>query len=163
MSALSGAANTWAFEWVLSKDFPLTRDTEGHPILKWGDSCFLMSTDVALIRPILMHTPVSNPTIGSVSFGATRTINFRHYFDKKLKTSIDLTSGSFLLMKAETQHYWQHSIAKKTSHRTSNKFNLQDHPQWILINRSCGKIQHTFCELGFKIISSSRHSGQTDC
>ncbi len=55
-----------------------------------------------------------NPSIGSVSFGATRTINFRHYFDKRLKNSIDLTDGSFLLMKGETQHYWQHSISKKS-------------------------------------------------
>jgi alkylated DNA repair dioxygenase AlkB len=55
-----------------------------------------------------------NPSIGSVSFGATRTINFRHYFDKTLKTSIDLTDGSFFLMQGETQRYWQHSISKKT-------------------------------------------------
>lgn len=64
-----------------------------------------------------------NPSIGSVSFGATRTLNFRHFFDKKLKTSVDLADGSFLLMKGETQHYWQHSISKK-SHSIGPRINL---------------------------------------
>ena len=31
-----------------------------------------------------------NPIIGSVSFGATRKFQLKHYFDKKLKTSIDM-------------------------------------------------------------------------
>jgi alkylated DNA repair dioxygenase AlkB len=55
-----------------------------------------------------------NPIIASVSFGATRTFQFKHYFDKKLKTSIALNDGSFLLMRGETQHFWQHCVPKTT-------------------------------------------------
>jgi len=64
-----------------------------------------------------------NPIIGSVSFGATRTFQLKHYFDKQLKTSIDLTDGSFLLMRGETQHYWQHCIPK-TSRPLGPRINL---------------------------------------
>lgn len=53
-----------------------------------------------------------NPVIGSVSFGATRTFKFRHINDHRLKCAIDLTAGMFLLMKNETQHFWEHSIPK---------------------------------------------------
>lgn len=64
-----------------------------------------------------------NPVIGSVSLGATRKFHLKHYFDKKLKTSIDLTHGSFLLMRGETQHFWQHSIPKKST-PTGARINL---------------------------------------
>ena len=53
-----------------------------------------------------------NPEIGSVSFGATRRFMFRHKFKKELKFEIELTHGSFLLMKGVTQHFWQHQIPK---------------------------------------------------
>lgn len=53
-----------------------------------------------------------NPVIGSVSFGATRRFMFRHKYQKELKFEIELTHGSLLLMKAETQHFWQHQIPK---------------------------------------------------
>jgi alkylated DNA repair dioxygenase AlkB len=56
-----------------------------------------------------------NPTIGSVSFGAPRTFQLRNYQNKKIKKSILLEHGSFLLMKGETQHYWEHQIAKSKS------------------------------------------------
>lgn len=55
-----------------------------------------------------------NPVIGSVSFGATRTFQFRHYIDKSLRQSLELTHGSLLLMKGETQHHWEHSLPKRT-------------------------------------------------
>lgn len=64
-----------------------------------------------------------NPIIGSVSFGASRTFQMKHYSDKKLKTSIELTNGSFLLMRGETQHFWQHSIPK-TTRPTGPRINL---------------------------------------
>lgn len=54
-----------------------------------------------------------NPVIGSVSFGATRTFQFRHYTDKCLRQSIELTHGSFLLMHGKTQHHWEHSLPKR--------------------------------------------------
>lgn len=52
------------------------------------------------------------PVIGSVSFGATRRFMFRHKFQKELKFEIELAHGSFLLMKGDTQHFWQHQIPK---------------------------------------------------
>lgn len=57
-----------------------------------------------------------NPTIGSVSFGETRRFMFRYRKDKDLKTEIELTHGSFLLMAGETQHFWQHQIPKTSKH-----------------------------------------------
>jgi alkylated DNA repair dioxygenase AlkB len=53
-----------------------------------------------------------NPVIGSVSFGANRTFQFRNYKEKATVRSIDLTHGSFLLMKGETQHHWEHQLPK---------------------------------------------------
>jgi len=54
-------------------------------------------------------------TIASVSLGAERKFVFRHKKDSKLKVSVFLENGSLLLMKKETQTYWQHClpIAKK--------------------------------------------------
>ncbi|MEO7766884.1 MAG: alpha-ketoglutarate-dependent dioxygenase AlkB, partial [Ferruginibacter sp.] len=64
----------------------------------------------------------ANPVIGSVSFGAARAFQFRNYKDKHIVRSISLTHGSFLLMKSETQHYWEHSLpkSKKTMEKRIN-------------------------------------------
>jgi len=53
-----------------------------------------------------------NPNIGSVSFGGERIFHLRH--KKKIHDTIkiNLQHGSFLLMKGEIQHHWQHQIAK---------------------------------------------------
>jgi alkylated DNA repair dioxygenase AlkB len=53
-----------------------------------------------------------NPVIASVTFGSTRRFMFRHKYKKELKFSIELNSGSLLLMKGNTQQYWQHQIPK---------------------------------------------------
>jgi alkylated DNA repair dioxygenase AlkB len=53
-----------------------------------------------------------NPIIASVSFGATRTFKFRHVNNYSLIRSVDLEHGTFVLMKGETQHKWQHQIPK---------------------------------------------------
>jgi alkylated DNA repair dioxygenase AlkB len=53
-----------------------------------------------------------NPVIASVSFGATRTFKFRHVNDHSLVRSVDLTSGTYVLMKGRTQHLWEHHIPK---------------------------------------------------
>jgi alkylated DNA repair dioxygenase AlkB len=53
-----------------------------------------------------------NPVIGSVSFGASRTFKLRLYKDKNISRSLELGDGSFLLMRGETQHYWEHQVAK---------------------------------------------------
>ena len=72
-----------------------------------------------------------NPVIGSISFGSTRTFRFRHLEDykknkqKKIKTipiEIDLTHGSFLLMRGETQHKWEHEIKKISNKKKDNSF-----------------------------------------
>jgi alkylated DNA repair dioxygenase AlkB len=64
-----------------------------------------------------------NPTIGSVSFGETRRFMLRHRNDKTLKSEIELTHGSFLLMSGSTQHFWQHQIPK-TSRKLGARINL---------------------------------------
>jgi alkylated DNA repair dioxygenase AlkB len=54
-----------------------------------------------------------NPVIASVSFGATRRFDLKHKHKRDLKqVEIELTHGSLLLMKGETQHHWQHQIPK---------------------------------------------------
>ena len=65
-----------------------------------------------------------NPTIASVSFGATRQFVLKHKFRKDLdKVSIDLTHGSFLLMEGATQHNWLHQVPK-TKKAVSERINL---------------------------------------
>ena len=57
----------------------------------------------------------SNPSIASLSLGATRTFKIRHKAKPAQKTlSIDLSHGCLLLMAGTTQHNYQHSIAKQT-------------------------------------------------
>jgi alkylated DNA repair dioxygenase AlkB len=53
-----------------------------------------------------------NPVIGSVSFGAGRLFKLRLYKDKKVLKQLELDDGSFLLMRGETQHHWEHGVAK---------------------------------------------------
>lgn len=55
-----------------------------------------------------------NPVIASVSLGATRKFQFKHKTNPDLRTAIDLTSGSLLLMAGMTQHFWKHQIPKTT-------------------------------------------------
>lgn len=64
-----------------------------------------------------------NPVIGSLSFGETRRFMLRHRSDKGLKHQLELTSGSFLLMRGQTQHCWQHQIPK-TKRAVSPRINL---------------------------------------
>ena len=55
----------------------------------------------------------NNPTIASVSFGATRRFLLKHKSNRDLdKVEISLTHGSLLIMKGTTQHFWQHRIPK---------------------------------------------------
>jgi alkylated DNA repair dioxygenase AlkB len=53
-----------------------------------------------------------NPSIASVTFGATRNFQIRHYESKSHKIEIPLTHGSLLMMTGESQHHWEHQIAK---------------------------------------------------
>ena len=55
-----------------------------------------------------------NPTIASVTFGATRIFLMKHKFIKELPMQkIPLEAGTVLLMKGPTQHYWKHGINKQ--------------------------------------------------
>ena len=69
-----------------------------------------------------------NPTIASVSFGATRSFQLKHNNKIELKKfDIPLTNGSLLLMKGTTQHFWKHQIpksAKPLSPRINLTFRL---------------------------------------
>lgn len=53
-----------------------------------------------------------NPVIASLSFGGSRTFQFKHKTNKQLKTAVMLHSGSLLLMSGATQHHWVHQIPK---------------------------------------------------
>jgi alkylated DNA repair dioxygenase AlkB len=65
----------------------------------------------------------TNPPIASVSLGASRIFKLRDYNNKKTTQSIELTHGSLLLMKGETQHFWEHQVAK-TSKPVSTRINI---------------------------------------
>jgi alkylated DNA repair dioxygenase AlkB len=54
-----------------------------------------------------------NPEIASISFGASRSFKLRNRHDSSLQKKITLGNGSLLVMKGNTQHYWQHSIPKE--------------------------------------------------
>ena len=54
------------------------------------------------------------PVIGSISLGAKRTFKMHHIKDKNLKLHIKLPTGSCLLMRGDTQHFWKHSVPKDT-------------------------------------------------
>jgi alkylated DNA repair dioxygenase AlkB len=55
-----------------------------------------------------------DPVIASLSFGAARTLVFRHRFDRSRKPlRIELGDGSLLLMQGATQRNWKHGIAKE--------------------------------------------------
>jgi alkylated DNA repair dioxygenase AlkB len=58
------------------------------------------------------HELGANPVIASVSFGAARSFQFKHKQHAELRQAITLTSGSLLLMRSTTQHYWKHRLPK---------------------------------------------------
>jgi alkylated DNA repair dioxygenase AlkB len=49
--------------------------------------------------------------IASVSLGATRTFRFKHK-TKDIKSSVELSSGSLLVMHPPTQEFWVHMLTK---------------------------------------------------
>lgn len=62
--------------------------------------------------------------IASVTFGATRLFKVRHKTSKTVsQLSIPLTHGSFLLMGASLQDYYEHQVPK-TSRPTGGRINL---------------------------------------
>lgn len=63
------------------------------------------------------------PIIASLSLGAERMFHLRHRKEKQLRYKLKLNSGSLLLMKGQTQHFWQHQVPK-TSRPTGPRVNL---------------------------------------
>jgi len=64
-----------------------------------------------------------NPAIASLSFGSNRTFHLKHKKFKNLKTKIELSNGSLLIMKGETQQFWYHQISK-TKKQVAPRINL---------------------------------------
>jgi len=55
------------------------------------------------------------PVIASISLGQERTLILKHKLNKLAQpVRLKLASGSLLLMKGETQRYWNHGIAKES-------------------------------------------------
>nr|WP_299383904.1 alpha-ketoglutarate-dependent dioxygenase AlkB [Allomuricauda sp.] len=65
----------------------------------------------------------TNPIIASVSLGAERFFQLRNKKTKKTKKKLLLQNGSLLIMKGETQHFWQHQIPK-TAKSIGGRINL---------------------------------------
>lgn len=57
-----------------------------------------------------------NPVIGSVSLGGSKPFKLREIGNKSNQHEIILDHGDLLVMKGETQHYWEHSIQKSKKH-----------------------------------------------
>ena len=55
-----------------------------------------------------------NPTIASLSFGASRVFQMKHKEDKLLKRNLILEHGSLLVMQGNTQEFWKHQIPKSS-------------------------------------------------
>jgi alkylated DNA repair dioxygenase AlkB len=53
-----------------------------------------------------------NPTIASLSLGASRRFDLQH-LPSGTKLSFDLTHGSLLIMGGSLQHFWKHRIPKQ--------------------------------------------------
>ena len=64
-----------------------------------------------------------NPVIASVSLGASRMFHLKHRYDKSHKCKLLLESGSLLLMKGTTQHFWLHQVPK-TKKQLGSRINL---------------------------------------
>ena len=64
-----------------------------------------------------------NPIIASANFGETRDFVVRRNDDPLKKIVLPLKHGTLLLMRGELQHFWQHSVPKRTKVNGS-RFNL---------------------------------------
>lgn len=65
----------------------------------------------------------NNPVIGSANFGATRDFLVRRKDDASRKLALPLKHGTLLIMRGEMQHFWEHSVPKR-SKVLDNRFNL---------------------------------------
>lgn len=63
------------------------------------------------------------PFIASISLGAPRRFLLRRYGTKSNQVEVLLEHGSLLVMKGNTQHYWEHSLPK-TARDPGGRINL---------------------------------------
>ena len=61
----------------------------------------------------------TNPTIASISLGCPRIFRIRRMDDHTIKRDIELNHGSLLIMKGETQHFWEHTVPPKSNKKLS--------------------------------------------
>lgn len=64
-----------------------------------------------------------NPIIASLSLGAIRQMQFRLKSNHSQKVEVDLADGDLLIMRGETQHFWQHALPKR-KRIVTNRINL---------------------------------------
>lgn len=65
----------------------------------------------------------SAPVIASLSLGATRRFLMRRKADHAVARSYELTHGSLLLMRGDTQLFWEHCVPK-TAQKVGPRINL---------------------------------------
>ncbi|TBU91978.1 alpha-ketoglutarate-dependent dioxygenase AlkB family protein [Phytopseudomonas dryadis] len=58
----------------------------------------------------------ADPLVVSLSLGATRRFDLRRKGQQRIEHSLPLEHGSLLVMAGQTQHHWQHQVAKTRSH-----------------------------------------------
>ncbi len=73
-----------------------------------------------------------NPSIASVSLGATRGFQIQHKADKHRKLTIDLVHGDLVLMQGEFQHHWRHQLPK-TRKLVAGRINITF--RWINVTK----------------------------
>lgn len=64
-----------------------------------------------------------NPTIASLNLGTSRKFVLRRKANHQEKIEIILHDGDLLIMRGETQHFWQHYLPKQKKVK-GNRFNL---------------------------------------
>ncbi len=64
-----------------------------------------------------------DPTIASVSLGASRRFLIRNRHERSLRFEYTLATGSLVVMEGDLQHHWQHQIPK-TARPTGPRINL---------------------------------------
>jgi alkylated DNA repair dioxygenase AlkB len=55
------------------------------------------------------------PVIATLSFGAERTLKFKHKWGKEKDIAVALKDCSLLVMRGQTQKHWKHGIEKVTN------------------------------------------------
>ena len=79
------------------------------------------------------------PVIASLSLGESRTLLLRHKTRKDLATiKLPLPSGSLLVMRGDTQHYWRHGINAERAH-CGSRINLTFRTIKPLAGRDSGR------------------------